>query len=359
MEPPPLCLGLSGGGWKTVNPVEPAPTQNKIREQEEQKKRDREARKTTIGSNEHRNKHFGEWMQDQADARNLCTVEFYPDGMGIRLEKRQEGYSWEGRESGPVLVGERTEKGDSRQLVGRCGKRGTVKGFSKKSAARMLDLVWKLDKKQLPVMITPTYPKAWEKFTPKKVKANLDEFFRRLEKRYPRMAAIWKLEFQERGAPHFHILVWGCKPWHQWVAVTWWKICGKVSKDHRRAGTRVEVLRSYRGTLAYCGKSYMAKGTVPPQDGQNWGRLWGVRRKARLPLAECVREVFHARVGVHLARLMRRFQKANGRRIKYRGRVCWMLSENQSRWVDALQWAYGMWCAEPSGHRLARFEVPF
>ena len=302
-----------------------------------------------IGSPAYLRKKRGDWIKDQRKAADTCRVCFYPDGMGMRLERRLDGYSWKGDDSRPTLKGE----GDNRHLENPgqgYGKRGKVNGFSRRSAARMLDLVWKLDRNALPVMVTLTYPDDWQRFTPEQVKIHLDCFIRKFEKRYKRAGFLWKLEFQDRGAPHYHLLIWNAKPWHKWVAVVWWKIVGSGDRDHLNAGTRVEALRSYRGTLSYCGKNYLAKGTTPPP-GQAWGRLWGVRRKERLPWAECVEETLPARVGVHLARLMRRYHKSKGRHIGTRGRVSWMLTENQARWVDALEWAYGVYNAEltPTG----------
>jgi hypothetical protein len=64
------------------------------------------------------------------------------------------------------------------------------------------------------------------------------------------------------------------------------------------------------------------------------------------PWAKPVEDTFPACVGVHFARLMRRYHHANGRNIKARGRVVWVLTEHQTCWESALEWAYGMYEAE-------------
>lgn len=290
-----------------------------------------------------------DYLADQRKVEDTCKVSFYPDGMGLRLERRLDGYSFTGEDYRPELKGE----GDNRRIENSensHSKRGKVSQFSARSRGRMLDMVYKLDKNAVPIMITLTYPADWWQFTPAQVKMHLDHFARVLERHYPRAAFIWKLEFQDRGAPHYHLLIWNAKPWYKDVARWWWEVVGSGDPAHLKAGTKVEALRSYRGTLSYCGKAYMGKESATPP-GQNWGRLWGVRRRERLPWAKPVEDTFPARVGVHYARLMRHYHHANGRNIKVRSRVAWILTEHQARWMDALEWAYGMYEVEAKATR--------
>jgi hypothetical protein len=90
-------------------------------------------------------------------------------------------------------------------------------------------------------------------------------------------SAFWFLEFQARGAPHFHIFcTWS--PNKEWVAKTWYFIVGSEDDRHLRAGTRVEFIRSGRaGTISYASK-YAAKQEQKdvPSDYENVGRFWGV-----------------------------------------------------------------------------------
>jgi len=103
------------------------------------------------------------------------------------------------------------------------------------------------------------------------------------------VSAVWRLEFQERGAPHFHILLFGLPFVPKGLIQKWW---GEVIGCDRPF-TRIEAVRSWRGVLGYAAK-YMAK----VAGGLDYvaylsavGRLWGVWCRAMLPWAAAVRVV--------------------------------------------------------------------
>jgi hypothetical protein len=105
-----------------------------------------------------------------------------------------------------------------------------------------------------------------------------------LSKRYERMvdhdpsfSFFWFLEFQQRGAPHFHFF---CT--HEIdksdLSRWWFEIVGSGDERHLLAGTGIEFIRSGRhGTCSYASK-YAAKHEqkVVPANFQNVGRFWGV-----------------------------------------------------------------------------------
>lgn len=88
---------------------------------------------------------------------------------------------------------------------------------------------------------------------------------------------FWFLEFQGRGAPHFHFFCTDELP-KDWLARRWYEIVGSNDVRHLAAGTRIEAIRSGRyGTCAYASK-YAAKHSqkdVPP-GFSHVGRFWGV-----------------------------------------------------------------------------------
>lgn len=104
-------------------------------------------------------------------------------------------------------------------------------------------------------------------------------------------AGLWILEFQERGAPHFHlVVVWRREPsleqFRRWLSRSWNAIAEPGDEKHRRAGTRADRIDagSPRGTkrlLAYlvkhAGKSKqkrridLASGELLPT-----GKMWDV-----------------------------------------------------------------------------------
>lgn len=164
-------------------------------------------------------------------------------------------------------------------------RRGAITGFSAAARKRLIDLVASIKRSHaggLPLFVTLTYPATWPG-TAAVWKAHLDAWLKRLDREYVGLSAIWKMEFQSRGAPHFHLLVFGAR-WidAQWVARTWYEVVGSGDERHLMAGTEVRRVKSWRGVMFYASK-YLAKKTVE-QDVSNPGRFWGVYRRERLPI---------------------------------------------------------------------------
>jgi hypothetical protein len=101
-----------------------------------------------------------------------------------------------------------------------------VTEWSARSRARMVHRIAEADWAPLwsqgtPVMLTLTYPREWESWAPSAatVKAHLRAFTERWFRWFGyRPVMLWKLEFQRRGAPHFHILAalprhYASSPW--------------------------------------------------------------------------------------------------------------------------------------------------
>jgi hypothetical protein len=87
------------------------------------------------------------------------------------------------------------------------------------------------------------WPERWEEW-----KAHLKRLFDLLRHKHPGVSAVWKLEYQKRGAPHFHLIVFGGEGVHRWWwSVAWWWACGKVSYDHLQAGTNVKTIDNGAG----------------------------------------------------------------------------------------------------------------
>ena len=90
-------------------------------------------------------------------------------------------------------------------------------------------------------------------------------------------SSFWFLEFQERGAPHFHILTT-----HefnkQWLSRRWFDIVGSDDLRHLAAGTNFEKLRQGRAGICSYATKYANKQSqkVVPDGYENVGRFWGV-----------------------------------------------------------------------------------
>lgn len=257
------------------------------------------------------------------------------------------------------------------------GLRGVIIGFSLNSRKRLLEDVAKLDcRKALPLFLTMTYPAEFPDCST--AKRHLRAFRKRLMRRYPGLALIWRIELQKRGAPHFHCLLWGCPflPVAD-IRAMWADVIGYTGGD--RLQVSVEKIRSWRGVMAYVGK-YIAKvtrGAAPPVGAGGGtvgagsevsltvshicpqaseavdtdGRVWGVVNKESLPWAELVSfrapwgRWFHA-----VKRMARRaVQKDNGgnlpgwfNALPWMG--CTLFRDNPYQWFEAVgtTWAEGV-----------------
>lgn len=90
-------------------------------------------------------------------------------------------------------------------------------------------------------------------------------------------SSFWFLEFQGRGAPHYHIFTTHNFP-KEWIANKWYSIVNSEDIRHLHAGTRIEKLATGRaGTISYASK-YAAKQEQKdvPEGFEKVGRFWGV-----------------------------------------------------------------------------------
>lgn len=180
------------------------------------------------------------------------------------------------------------------------GKRGKVVGFSAGSRVRLMKLLARL----APVtgqclFLTLTYG-AW---FPDCNRARRDRatWEKRLKRRYPGASCVWRLELQRRGAPHFHLLIFGV-PFIPvgWVRRTWGQVIGYDGP--KKLQVRLERIHSWRGLMSYCSK-YIAKvqtGYEMAELGGSpealldystyltalFGRVWGVCDREALPWGE-------------------------------------------------------------------------
>jgi len=188
----------------------------------------------------------------------------------------------------------RTTKNRKMDSVGG-GKRSKIQGFSINSRRRLLETIATVKKgADLPLFVTLTYPDQFPSV--ERAKRDLKVFIQRLNRKFPQVGAIWKLEPQERGAPHYHLLVWGSKL-HDllpFVVNNWYEIAGNGDKNHYlfHAGIlmgsqqNMSKVRSWRGVWAYAAK-YLGKTFQVAEWGKTWtGRFWGVISRENIPVGE-------------------------------------------------------------------------
>jgi hypothetical protein len=183
--------------------------------------------------------------------------------------------------------------------------RGKVTRFSKRSRTRLMRTLAKIDKKKQPLWMDLTYPDEFP-VDHKVYKADLEKFIKRMRYRFSEFACIWKLEFQKRGAAHYHMFVWGLPGLgiRKIVAKLWYEVVGSGDEKHLSAGTSVSKIRSWRGVMSYASK-YMGK--LETNEQGHPGRFWGVSGRGCIPWSAIEEySVFPERV-VMAMRMMRRY----------------------------------------------------
>jgi hypothetical protein len=155
--------------------------------------------------------------------------------------------------------------------AGACEARSRVVGWNEGMARRMGSFIDNY-RQDFRVMVTLTYPATWPRSGPA-VKAHLRAFTERVRRLgwFDEASWVWFLEFQDRGAPHFHLLCTEFIGMH-WVAEAWASITGgDVS-----ACTRVEGLRDPESAGAYARKyARKSEQKAVPVGFESVGRMWG------------------------------------------------------------------------------------
>lgn len=173
--------------------------------------------------------------------------------------------------------------------------RGEITDFSRKSRRRMLIYLNRCDFRAtrtsfltLTFKSIPTIEEATQAFR---------KFMKRLIRAFPELAAIWRKEFQQRGAAHYHILLVNL-PYLGWKSILrTWREC----TPDGGGSIHIKLLRTHKAIIGYVSK-YIAKpsesgGTtlldvspyLPAREKKSVGRAWGWINQAGLPLAQASR----------------------------------------------------------------------
>lgn len=180
----------------------------------------------------------------------------------------------------------------------RSSVRGKVREFSARSRRRLAEVAHDLGELHAPDwMVTLTMPGEWQSVCPdgRVFKRHVLAWRRRLDRWLRRggfdsWSGLWFLEFQERGAPHLHVILWGpglcdlgARAFAEWVSASWAAVVGHrdpVEREkHLRAGTRVELMRRPHFGYAVKYARKLEQKRVP--DGfRDVGRFWGLWRAA-------------------------------------------------------------------------------
>jgi len=229
---------------------------------------------------------------------------------------------------------------------GRChavggGERGRITGFSHQSRLRLLRVIGNVRRDaELPLFVVLTYPNEFP--TARASKKHIKAFWERFKREFPGHGSIWKLEPQERGAPHYHILTWGCdlKAMQAWIPGAWYAIAGGGDGRHLAwhkglcgNGNKhcVQQVRSWRGVWAYAAK-YLGK-TFKVEGWESAGRYWGVINPGNIPFGEIRIQELARPEAVQVQRYQRRFTRL---RTRSRNRSMTIFCD-ADQWVEKLE----------------------
>jgi len=180
------------------------------------------------------------------------------------------------------------------QRVSAATRRGRVRAWARKSRYRLMErgsaALFTAFRYGL---VTLTYPKAYQS-DPRVSKAQLKAFRKRWERRFGPAQAVWVMEFQRRGAVHWHMVIElthvDVPDLAEWVAVNWYEVVGSGDGLHLAHGTDVKEAWSAVGARRYLMaelSKYKQKQLPSGMDGA--GRWWGmwrtVKREVEIPLS--------------------------------------------------------------------------
>lgn len=189
--------------------------------------------------------------------------------------------------------------------------REKIVGYTLKSRRTLLEKLLSVDWSKIPkenvCEATLTYPAVYPK-DGKTVKRHLDTIAKRLDREWKERGGItfaWKLEFQRRGAPHYHLLIVLPRPvdktaLREWFAENWsnivltWMVQSEgidlktALKEHGknlRAGISLDTIRKTAERLVGYFVTYLAGTGIKakdhqhevPEEYEDVGRWWGLR----------------------------------------------------------------------------------
>lgn len=283
-------------------------------------------------------------------------------------------------------------------------KRGAVRHFSRKSRQRMMMTLHKIKmnvETGLPVFTTNTFPDAIP--DPKEVLRMWDVFWKKLERRFPDAAMIWRKELQSRksGAlsaglwlPHYHSLIWnvpsrmdyeeengewitlkrkpdggwietiyakddsgakivaqvtemepGCQDrFVEWYSRAWYEAVGSGDFRHYKAGTRVEKMKEPNGVRFYVSK-YIAKVDEEAVLMSEYciGRWWGIKGRRSIPWGERVVFTCTRSQAAQLMRCARRYVKAvTGKKYRFSCAAMNVFIKNSLQWILFFEYICGI-----------------
>ena len=173
------------------------------------------------------------------------------------------------------------------------GVRARVRGFSRESRTNLLRRLASINRgafkafKGRMIFVTLTYPVEYPQ-DPVVCKRHLKALRKRLQRVYGTFAAFWRMGIQQRGAWHFHLLLFvgsslgSIGELRRFISSSWYEVTGKVSEGHLRTGTRVVAVKRWKEATSYVERCLAKVEEFP--EGLQTGRIWGIWNENLLPV---------------------------------------------------------------------------
>lgn len=169
--------------------------------------------------------------------------------------------------------------------IPRSWSRSEITTFSNKSRSRLFKLLSNLRYNRLSegLFVTLTYHYGHKK-NHSELKKDLQAWLQYLRDNVKDVYYIWRLEFQKRGAIHYHVMVFTprgnsalqSEKIQTGLSQAWHRIADPESDAHGQYGTQVKLIDNYKMAICYLSK-YVAK--VDQENEQEYtGRRWGASR---------------------------------------------------------------------------------
>jgi len=163
-----------------------------------------------------------------------------------------------------------------------------IKTFSKKSRKHLFEIFNKLNysKYGIPLFLSAT----WHNDAPdtmREIKSTLKKFRQMLDRKFNSFHYIWKLEYQKRGAPHFHILLFPLNPDdifyseenEKFIKDKWLQLKSCKCKHCKEYGMNVISCYTRKMSVAYISKE-IAK-VEERYEEHDLGRIFGTSQKLK------------------------------------------------------------------------------
>ena len=163
-----------------------------------------------------------------------------------------------------------------------------IKSFSKKSRKHLFEIFNKLNysKYGIPLFLSAT----WHNDAPdtmREIKSTLKKFRQMLDRKFNSFHYIWKLEYQKRGAPHFHILLFPLNPDdifyseenEKFIKDKWLQLKSCKCKHCKEYGMKVISCYTRKMSVAYISKE-IAKVQDRYED-HDLGRIFGTSQNMK------------------------------------------------------------------------------